>query len=177
MARHHLQRLASPSRSTSLVVHLIGIASLSKSFLFLFGWDTPLSQAHGWYFQFLTIIGLALSLGAFVLAAVADVTGSVALFQLKNMIAVVATPLEVLISALYWGICAIDRGLVVQPGFHLALDVDLGMHLAPAVLLTLDLILLSPPWTISAYGMMSLSTAIAFAYWYWVEVCFEKNGW
>ncbi|KAK2593902.1 hypothetical protein QQS21_008364 [Conoideocrella luteorostrata] len=177
MARHHLQRLASPSPSISLLIHLLGIASLSKSFQFLLGWDTPLAQSHGWYFQFLTIIGLALSLSVFLLAAVADISGSSALFQLKNLVSVVATPLEVLISALYWGICAIDTSLVVQPGYEVGLWVDLGLHLAPAVLLTADLILLSPPWTISAYGMMSLSTLFAFAYWYWVEVCFGKNGW
>lgn len=177
MARHRLQRLASPSPSISLLIHLVGVASLGKSFHFLLSWDTPLADSHGWYFQFLTIIGLALSLSVFVLASVADITGSTALFDLKNLISIVATPLEVLISTLYWGICAIDTSLVVQPGFELSTWVDIGFHLAPAVLLTLDLILFSPPWTISGYGMMSLSTVVAFSYWYWVEVCFSKNGW
>ncbi|KAK8925264.1 hypothetical protein H634G_05851 [Metarhizium anisopliae BRIP 53293] len=177
MARHHLQRFPSPSPSLSLAMHLAGVAALGKAFQFLFSWDTPLAKSHGWYFQFLTIIGLTLSLAVFALAAVADVTGSTALFDLKNLISIVATPLEVLVSTLYWGICAIDTSLIVPPGFELSTWVNIGFHLAPAVLLTLDLILFSPPWTISSYSMMSVSTVFAFSYWYWVEICFSKNRW
>ncbi|KHO00056.1 FAR-17a/AIG1-like protein [Metarhizium album ARSEF 1941] len=177
MARHHLQRFASPSPSVSLVIHLAGVATLAKTFQFLFDWDTPLAESHGWYFQFLTIIGLTLSLSVFTLASVADITGSTALFDLKNFVSIVATPLEVLVSTLYWGICAIDTALIVPPGYELPIWTDIGFHLAPAVLLTLDLILFSPPWTISGYAVMSLSTAFAFSYWYWVEMCFSKNGW
>lgn len=47
----------------------------------------------------------------------------------------------------------------------------------PALLLTLDLLLLSPPWTIHALPAMGLSTALAFSYWAWVEECFKHNGW
>ncbi|KAF9769364.1 hypothetical protein IL306_013226 [Fusarium sp. DS 682] len=61
--------------------------------------------------------------------------------------------------------------------FDLNIIIDMGFHLAPAVLLSLDLILLSPPWTIPAYAVMAISTVIAFAYWYWVELCFSHNGW
>lgn len=47
----------------------------------------------------------------------------------------------------------------------------------PAIMLSIDLILLSPPWAIRAYGAMALSTAIAFLYWFWIEYCFSVNGW
>jgi protein-S-isoprenylcysteine O-methyltransferase Ste14 len=64
------------------------------------------------------------------------------------------------------------------PGdIQLPLIADLGFHLAPAIFLTLDLILFSPPWTIPTYGVMSLSLGLAFMYWYWVEICFSHNGW
>ena len=99
------------------------------------------------------------------------------LFKAKNAISVVATPLEVVISVLYWGLMLINPELLMPPEFRLALPVDIGFHLAPAVFLTLDLVLFSPPWTIPAYGAMTLSTFIAFGYWYWVEFCFKKNGW
>lgn len=177
MPRHHLQRLVSPSPSASLLLHLLGVATLGKSFHSLFIWDTPFAQAYGWYLQFLTIIGLALSLSVFVLAAIADVSGGMTLFRLKNLISIAVTPLEVLISALYWGICVIDTSLIVPPGYEIDIWADAGFHLAPAAFLTLDFILFSPPWTVSAYGMMSLSAVFAFAYWCWVEVCFSKNGW
>lgn len=177
MARHQLQRFASPSPSISLIIHMAGIASFASSFQFLMQWDTPLATSHGWYFQFLTIIGLAVSLAAFSLGAAADIFGSSTLFQIKNAVSVIATPLEVVISILYWSLHLVDPSLIVQPGFELSAWVDIGFHLAPALLLSLDLVLLSPPWTISAYGVMSLSTLFAFSYWYWVELCFNKNGW
>ncbi|KAF4487861.1 integral membrane [Fusarium agapanthi] len=175
--RHPLQRLTSPSRNVSLLIHILGIASFSYNFYFLTVWDTPIARSYGWHMQFLTIIGLSASLIAFVLGALADITLSQTLFQAKNAVAVLATPLEVVISILYWGLRLIDPKLLMPDDFYLHIIPDMGFHLAPAVLLSLDLVLLSPPWTIPAYGIMAISTAIAFAYWYWVELCFSHNGW
>ncbi|KAF7542902.1 hypothetical protein G7Z17_g11182 [Cylindrodendrum hubeiense] len=177
MAHHPLQRLTSPSRSLSLLLHVLGVASFSYNFHFLTTWETPFSVAYGWHFQFLTIIGLTSSLVAFALGILADLTSVPAFFQAKNAVAVLATPLEVVISILYWGIRFIDASLLMPDDFSLDLLSDVGFHLAPAVFLTLDLILFSPPWTIPAYGTMTLSTVLAFAYWYWVELCFSHNGW
>jgi FAR-17a/AIG1-like protein len=47
----------------------------------------------------------------------------------------------------------------------------------PAIMLTLDLVLLSPPWTIRAYSSMAISMTLALTYWGWVEYCFSQNGW
>src|SRR5438876_8493952 len=54
---------------------------------------------------------------------------------------------------------------------------DLNFHLAPAVLLLLDLLLLSPRWTIKPFPVFLLSSAIAVGYWYWIEHCFSHNQW
>lgn len=177
MAAHPLQNLTSPSRSLSLIVHLLGAASFSYCFYFLTVWETPIDGSYGWHFQYLTIIGLSASLLAFVSGALADLTLNPVLFQIKNAISVLATPLEVVISILYWGISAIDPALLIEGDFFLPRLADMGFHLAPAVFLTLDLVLFSPPWTIPAYGTMALSTTLGFSYWYWVELCFSKNGW
>ncbi|KND94799.1 membrane protein [Tolypocladium ophioglossoides CBS 100239] len=177
MARHRPQRLASPAPSFSLLLHLLGIASFGYNFYFLTTWETPFTHAYGWHFQFLTIIGLAAALVCFTLGALADLMRSPGFFHAKNAVSVLATPLEVVISVLYWGIRANDPELLVQDGFELPFLEDVGFHLAPVVFLTLDLILLSPPWTMPAYGTMALSTVLAFGYWYWVELCFAKNGW
>lgn len=40
-----------------------------------------------------------------------------------------------------------------------------------------DLLFLSPPWTITALPSLILSGTIAFGYWFWVEQCFLYNGW
>jgi hypothetical protein len=177
MAPHPLQRLSSPSRSLSLLLHILGAASFSYNFHFLTAWETPLSEAYGWHFQFLTIIGLTASLLAFVFGILGDLTLIPALFEAKNAVAVLATPLEVVISILYWGIRFIDTSLLMPDDMGLGLLPDIGFHLAPAVFLTLDLIFFSPPWTIPVYTVMTLSTTLAFAYWYWVELCFSHNGW
>ncbi|KAL7628214.1 hypothetical protein AAE478_002413 [Parahypoxylon ruwenzoriense] len=175
--RHPLQRLASPSRQLSLLLHLAGIASFIASFRFLNTWETPMSAAFGGHYQFLTIIGLSLALCTFVVGFLADVTLSSRLFQLKNILSVCSAPLEVLISILYWGLYAIDKSLLFPPEFQLDFLPDFGFHAAPALFLAVDLFLLSPPWTVHGYSALALSEVLAFSYWLWVEYCFSHNGW
>ncbi|KAH8762531.1 FAR-17a/AIG1-like protein [Diaporthe sp. PMI_573] len=177
MARtgHPLQRLSSPSRSTSALIHLLGIASFSASFRWLFLYPSPENEKFGGVFQFLTIIGLALSLTSMALGLLADVTLSTALFNAKNVVSVCSAPLEVLVSILYWGITLIDKRLLVPEEYQLPFWPDFGFHAMPAIMLTLDLLLLSPPWTIRFQGALTLSTFLAFAYWAWIEYTFSYN--
>ncbi|KAI1767656.1 FAR-17a/AIG1-like protein [Hypoxylon sp. FL1150] len=175
--RHPLQRLASPARQLSMLLHLAGTASFAASFKFLYGWETPMSAAFGGHFQFLTIIGLALAMVTFVVGFLADATLSSRLFKLKNVLSVCSAPLEVLISILYWGLCAIDKSLVFPPDLQLEFLPDFGFHAAPAIFLAIDLLLLSPPWTIHGYSALALSECLAFLYWFWVEYCHSHNGW
>ena len=53
---------------------------------------------------------------------------------------------------------------------------DLSFHLFPPLFLSVDFLLLSPPWTITARNAMALSTTLAFGYWFWVEQCYKHNG-
>jgi hypothetical protein len=171
------QRLRAPSRSTSLVLHVAGITSFLLSFRFLNSWETPLSNSYGGNYQFLTIIGLAASLLTFSVGLLSDLTLSPQLFRLKNYLAVITAPLEILITVLYWGLCAIDKSLVFPPEFQLDILPDVGFHAAPGILLALDLLLFSPPWTIERNNAFVLSLGFAFGYWSWVEYCFGRNGW
>ena len=133
--------------------------------------------------QFLTIIGITICTAGFLFGLLADITSSPTLFASKNYLALVAAPIEILISLLYWGLRAIDDALVVPPDLPmLPLINDLSFHLVPAVVLTLDAILLSPPWPSSPTSlqapkiMLVASTGIAFAYWWWIELCYSYNG-
>jgi hypothetical protein len=177
MARHPLQRLASPSRAFSGLIHLLGLLSFSASFTYLFTFPTPISASYGGQFQYLTIIGLALATVTFTLGLLADVALSPQLFAAKNVLSVCSAPLQVLVTILYGGLCAIDKGLVVPPELELPFLPDFGFHAMPAIMLSLDLLLLSPPWTVKSYNAMAISLTLAFAYWGWVEHCFSKNGW
>jgi hypothetical protein len=71
----------------------------------------------------------------------------------------------------------IDPALVLPEWApRLATNIDFGFHVIPAVALTLDLLFFSPPWTITALPAVGVSTVIAFGYWFWIEICFERNG-
>ncbi|KAL8304412.1 hypothetical protein RB597_004398 [Gaeumannomyces tritici] len=175
--KHRLQRFTSPSRGLSLSLHILGLASFFQSFRLLSAFPTPVNQAYGGSFQFLTIIGLATATLAFILGLLADLTLSPALFVAKNFVAICSSPLEALVSILYWSIFFYDKTLLYPAEFQLPFQADFGYHAMPAIMLTADLLLFSPPWTIKANAAMGLGMVLAFLYWGWIEHCFTKNGW
>jgi hypothetical protein len=176
MARHPLQRLSSPSRGASALLHVLGIVSFTLSFKYLIDYPTHINESYGWHYQYLTIIGLTIATGTFAFGLLADLTLSPKLFVIKNSLSLCSAPLEVVISILYWGISAIDKSLVVPPEIHISLYADVGFHAMPAILLTLDLLLCSPPWTIRVLPTMGLSSVLASLYWVWVNECYKHNG-
>lgn len=176
VARHPLQKLSSPSRGVSALIHSIGLASFFYSFDYLIEHPNHINQAYGWHFQYLTIIGLSLATITFVLGLLADVTLSPQLFVAKNVLSMCSAPMEVLVSVLYWGLRMIDPALVVPAELELPLTADLSFHAVPSIVLLVDLLFLSPPWTISIAPAIGLSTVIAFVYWFWIEHCYSYNG-
>jgi hypothetical protein len=133
------------------------------------------NESFGWHLQFLTIIGITLSTACFGCGLVADITGSQTFFMYKNYLSLVAAPIEIVISILYWGLRAIDTSLVLPPDMFLPpLAADIAFHLTPAVVLAIDAILLSPPWPTSPMNsqapLLTLlsSTGVVFAYWWWI---------
>lgn len=53
----------------------------------------------------------------------------------------------------------------------------MSLHAVPAVLLVVDLLFLSPPWTIGVLPALGISSVLAGGYWVWVEECYRHNGW
>ncbi len=102
-----------PARGISMLVHLTGLASFSASFLYLRLDPSPYSTTFGGDFQFLTIIGLSLAQITFLVALISDLTQSHTLFEIKNLLSLCSTPLEVLVNVLYWSLYAIDKRLMV----------------------------------------------------------------
>ncbi|PYH99908.1 hypothetical protein BO71DRAFT_393875 [Aspergillus ellipticus CBS 707.79] len=135
------------------------------------------NEAYGWHFQYLTVIGLTLATLTFAVGLLADMTLSARLFLAKNILSTCSAPMEVLISILYWGLRVIDKRLVVPDWAIIPLHADIGFHAVPSVVLLIDLLFLSPPWTISIAPALGLSSAIALGYWVWIERCFQYNGW
>jgi len=174
--RHSLQRMQSPDRGMSALFHTLGLVSFGLSYKYLFDFPSFINESYGWHFQYLTILGLTVATLTFIVGLLADFTLSPTLFIVKNTLSLCSAPLEVLISALYWGISAIDKKLLVPPEIQIAPWADVGFHAMPSILLTIDLLFLSPPWTIRAAPAMALSLAIAIGYWAWVEHCYSHNG-
>ncbi|KAF2669509.1 hypothetical protein BT63DRAFT_455491 [Microthyrium microscopicum] len=174
---HPLQRLASPSRGISALVHATSLVSFALSFRYLLITPNPINDSYGWHLQYLTIIGLSLSTVTFAFGLLADITLSPALFSIKNALSIASAPLEILISLLYWSLRAIDPKLVV-PEFAppLAPIADIGFHLVPSIVMLIDILFLSPPWTIATVPAIGLSSIIAIVYWFWVEECAKHNG-
>ena len=54
---------------------------------------------------------------------------------------------------------------------------DIGFHAIPSLLLATDMLFFSPPWTLGTLPAMGISVVIAFAYWFWIEACYQQNGW
>ncbi|KAH8819138.1 FAR-17a/AIG1-like protein [Xylogone sp. PMI_703] len=177
MTTTDLRNISLSHRSLSIVLHLAGLLSFTASFLWLPNITNPLHGGFGGSYQFLTIIALTLSTITFGTGLLADVLPYKPLYNLKSWLSICATPLEVLVTVLYWALHTIDRRFVVPPGHELPFIPDLGFHAVPAIVLTLDLMFLSPPWTIDVYGVISLGLVLAISYWGWVEYCFLQNGW
>ncbi|KAL5395470.1 hypothetical protein PMIN02_004067 [Paraphaeosphaeria minitans] len=165
------------------MVKVVGLISFYHSFKFLVDNPNIINDSFGWHLQYLTILGLSISTTCFSIGLLADMTASQQLFTLKNYLALVAAPIEIIISMLYWGLRAIDQELVIPPDLPTPpIMADLGFHLFPTLLLSLDALFLSPPWPTSpmnprasALSLMT-STFIAFLYWFWIELCYSHNG-
>ncbi|GLA94901.1 hypothetical protein AtubIFM57143_001896 [Aspergillus tubingensis] len=173
--QHPLQRLSSPSRGFSALVHVSTSPSRSlvpwadlvlpvlgpptnQPFSSMHENPNVANEAYGWHFQYLTVIGLTLATLTFTAGLLADMTLSARLFLVKNLL-------------------SIDKRLVVPDWVILPMHADVGFHAIPSIVLLIDLLLLSPPWTITVLPALALSSTIAFGYWFWIERCFQYNGW
>lgn len=70
-----------------------------------------------------------------------------------------------------------DRSPINHIDLQVDHSTDIGFHAMPAIMLTIDLLFLSPPWTITALPSVGVSSVLAFGYWFWVEQCYKHNGW
>ncbi|EXJ89468.1 hypothetical protein A1O3_02535 [Capronia epimyces CBS 606.96] len=172
-----LQRLTSSPRSVSATIHATGLLCFAASFVWLPNITNPLHRGFGGSYQFLTIIALTLSTMTFATGFVADLSQNTRLAALKSRLSVCATPLELLVTISYWGLRCIDKTLVVPPGHEVPFIPDFGFHAMPGIMIILDLMLLSPPWSIKADGALALNSFMALSYLAWLEYCFSQNRW
>lgn len=176
--KHALQRLASPSRGLSMLWHVLGVLSATGNFWYLVAYPNHVNLSFGWHLQYLTIIGLSLFLLTFLAGLTADVSMNRSFFAFKNALSTLCTPLETLVSVLYWSIVSYDRRLLMPDNLILNLSrkADIGFHFNPAFFLLIDYLLLSPPFRIGAFTALGIFSAFGVAYYQWLQYCHQRNS-
>ncbi|KAK9898777.1 hypothetical protein P389DRAFT_193797 [Cystobasidium minutum MCA 4210] len=170
-----------PSTVISLVFHASSLVALIAAFNSL---KTPspianfIQNQYGTWYQFLTVLGLCCAMGSMAVATLKDLLPQVKAFDVvKNSLGIVSVPLEGLISVLYWGLRAYDPKLLVPPDprYQIPLVMDLSLHALPALLLWIDFLFLSPPFS-AASSPILLSSLLTTGYACWMEHCARING-
>jgi hypothetical protein len=155
----------------------LGVFASAYKWLFIDN-STVIRESHGSYFQHLTIIGLTVAAVAQLIGLFANLTGLRFLRTAKERVNLVAAPLEVLVSILYYSIKAIDENLLIDKRLNIRAPdtVDMSMHLYPAVFELADVLILSPMWTTSIPRALVIFGLFSAGYWQWVHYLYTKNG-
>jgi hypothetical protein len=166
-------------QALALDIVSLAIGTFGMSFT-AFNIQLPPHLAKAGQWQFLTNLSLAYSLIVFFIGAVAHITKSQLVFKLKNDIHPIALALECVVTIVYWPLRIFWIHLLTKDpaSWGLPLQVDLLIHLMPAISLLLDYFLFMPRWTLkktSAFGICSLLTSF---YWFWLHhiIDFENGG-
>ncbi|KAI9270646.1 FAR-17a/AIG1-like protein [Phascolomyces articulosus] len=160
---------------TRLLLNVVGLLSNGYGFSFVVG-AFPSDIGFGGIFQFLTIIGLTLATITFALK-VLRFTVPGALEGVYKHVAYVTTPMEGLISLLYWPMVIYSKDLLQhqEVPFVLPLPLDMSLHLWPAVLLWIDFLVFDVDFQRSKSHILTIY-AFTFLYFGWSTYCFTRNG-
>lgn len=140
--------------------------------------ELPPSLEGGGHWQFLTNLGLILSLIIFILGAVAHLTKSTFLFNLKNTIHPIGLAVELIITLVYWPLrlFLIDLLLPDPNRDLLPLLVDLSIHLMPVVSLLVDYLVFMPKWTITNSTAILIVVFLTSGYYYLLQSLIDVNN-
>ncbi|KAI7906292.1 FAR-17a/AIG1-like protein-domain-containing protein [Cokeromyces recurvatus] len=127
------------------------------------------------HFQFLTIVGLLVATLSSFARIINLLTGK--LQVIYESLTAIATPVEGLISILYWPIMLYDKEMLVPKDtiFDLPLKLDLSLHLFPTIVCWIDFMGFNRGFKRSPIHIFSIYF-FTFLYYVWVNVCYEHNG-
>ncbi|KAF9532287.1 FAR-17a/AIG1-like protein [Crepidotus variabilis] len=156
--------------------------------------DKFIQKQYGGHLQYLTIQGLAFAWFAMTLSLAHDSFPSLPFLRnLKRYVMIIAMPLSVVISSIYWTLIVYFPTLIVQgakeaPGepnssadtvasFRIPLKVDLLLHALPAVSLILDFFFFEKKYTNKESKIAVPLTAVLYGIGYgvWIEHCANHN--
>ncbi|ORX62642.1 hypothetical protein DM01DRAFT_1330770 [Hesseltinella vesiculosa] len=164
------------TRYLSFTLNAFGLVSnLATLYTVHFVYANPFAQGFGGHFQYLTILALSWATVAFAINMVRCFSPA-ALPVMYEVVYHIATPLEALVSLLYWGMVYVDPHLLVPKGVEpIPFIVDAALHLNPTVILWTDFLLLNQDfkrsWRHTGYIYL-----FAVGYYFWSWLCQIKNG-
>jgi len=135
---------------------------------------------YGGHFQYLTIQGLILAWLTMLTGLTIEIfPSSSTLRSLKRHLFLIAMPLAVVISLVYWTLILLLPGLIVpSDDLRLPLFIDLALHASPASALLVDFLIFDTKYEERELKYRVPFAAIVFAVWYglWVEHCAKNNN-
>jgi len=151
-----------------------------------------IESQKGGHFQYLTIQGLCVAWLTMVTSMAGDVFPSLtALRTIKRGLFMIAMPLAVVISTIYWTLMLFFPSLILQTDPSIAsstgeaplllripLRMDLALHATPALSLLADFVLFERKYTKKQALVGAPIVAGAATLWYswWAEYCASFNG-
>ncbi|EMD38445.1 hypothetical protein CERSUDRAFT_113609 [Gelatoporia subvermispora B] len=177
------------AHASALAIMTYGFASLST-----LPADEWIQRQKGGHYQFLTIQGLVVALLTMAAALVTDFLPSLILLKaIKRALFMIAMPLAVVISSVYWTLLAFMPHLILRPDpattvptssstvpsfQRIPLRMDLALHAAPAMSLLVDFLLFERkyPKSQARYGATVIAAIAGLWYACWVEHCAQYNG-
>ncbi|KAH9484250.1 UPF0641 membrane protein [Psilocybe cubensis] len=157
--------------------------------------DEIMSQQYGGHLQFLTIQGLALACLTMTTSLLYEAFPLSILRTTKRYLMVMAMPLSVVISTIYWSLVTVFPHLILQASspsesstpssspitpelFHIPLSIDLALHAVPCISLLIDFFIFEKKYNKQEVKVGAPIAAIGFSLWYtlWVEHCARMNN-
>ncbi|KAL0088313.1 FAR-17a/AIG1-like protein [Phycomyces blakesleeanus] len=166
--------MAKAIHPASLLLNVVGLYSNSYAFKSML--RVPLPLGFGGLFQFLTIISLTASTITFSLQILRFFFPK-PLQGAYQAVSGLATPMEGLVSLMYWPMMLHSRDLLVPKGspFDLPLILDLSLHLWPAVILYIDLFVFNSEYKRSTHNVTAIYVFCTL-YFFWSSYCRSVNG-
>ncbi|KAI9247051.1 FAR-17a/AIG1-like protein-domain-containing protein [Sporodiniella umbellata] len=137
--------------------------------------DNQISLGFGGPYQYLTILGLSTATIAFALKILRYFSAEFSAVA-YTIVTNIATPLEGLISVLYWSLLMLDPKLLMPEDMPpISLDVDFALHLFPALFLWLDFLMFDIHFVRSQAHILVIAAFTVF-YFVWSWYCYSING-
>ncbi|KAJ4480649.1 FAR-17a/AIG1-like protein [Lentinula edodes] len=187
-----------PSRTARILLHSAAAAIMISGYhnLTKLPINAFISTQYGGHLQYLTIQGLFITCATTLISLLMDlfpsVNGKSSLKPLKRILLIIAMPLSITISSIYWPLLLLATQLILQNGsgepsssphapqplLRIPLPMDLSLHAVPALTLLIDFLLFEKKYTRKEirYGGTGISVVYTIFYAWWVERCAGFNG-